>query len=205
MLAPVLLALALATGSTPPAGVQATVECIRGRVELLADDARVHALVPGAPRSNAGTAHLEVGGGATARVSFAGRGSVRLTGPCVLEWRADAAVLVPAGEPAAVRVRFVELGSAELEARASGLALELPSGWRLEPGRSALRVERAAAGAWLALPGAGAPCAAVPPGGGRIRMLVAGRASVLAPAGGSQCLAERHAPWAEVRWPWGAR
>src|SRR5262245_34262478 len=110
-----------------------------GRVELLADDGHIHLLSPELPCTSSGPAVLVLGAEATAELSWPGSGSVRLVGPCMLEWDSPVRLETEGGGPRC-SVRFVELGRAEVEWRAGELEVELPRGWRIGASRGAFGI-----------------------------------------------------------------
>ena len=129
------LALALAPAAVQRAqGPDARVEVLEGHA-LLAGRGVVVRLEAGDPeRWIGGAAHLELGVGSRARVTWSGRASLLLEGRNVLEWRPGEGDTPPAWD-------LAEVGAAHLELRRGPLDVTLAGGWggRLQSGACTLR------------------------------------------------------------------
>ncbi len=191
--------LALVLGaSLAPAQERLRIEGLQGRVETLGSSERVELLTGLGPRDCTGPGLLEAGSMASARLFWPARASLLTQGRAGLEWRGASEVFL----------RVFELQHGELEVRRGPLLLELPWCWnaRFETGAYRLRslpggvleietVAGAAPRLWWSRDGLMRPCAG-PACGERV---------LLPPdwSTTSRGAPERHAPWAQVSWPWG--
>lgn len=182
-----------------------------GRVEFVGADGRVRLVAKGERLVTGGAAHLEAGAGAEVDIAWPALGSVRLAGPCVVEWDAPCSARAPGSAAPELAIRITSLSAAEFEMRAAVLALELPGGWRVSTRGSAFRCSSANGGRVQVAAHAGSALVVDGPRNSSAlwprRAVAAGTELTLdtgAPPTARIDRTHRALPWKHVAWPWSA-
>jgi hypothetical protein len=191
----------------PEAALGAVQVCAySGRVEFVGADGRVRLIARGERLVTGGPSYLEAGAGASVEIAWPTLGSVRLEGPCVVEW--DAPVMN--GTVPELALRITTLCNAEFELRAAVLALELPGGWRVNTRNSAFRCSSTQGGRVQVAARAGAALVIDGPRHGPLwpRHAVVPGAELMLGSGAPLLVRKDRTrtapPWESVEWPWRA-
>jgi hypothetical protein len=209
VLAFALLLQAPALGKTG-SGFEGRVSVLRGRAVLVDEDGSRRLLGTAEDFQAPEKAHLELGAGAEARLTWTGQASLRLWGPASIDWQPWIPRVKSADREPGLAWRVTELAWADLEVRRGVHRIELPGNWSARVEQSAIHLRslpwgpievRHHAGSVLQMLWSGDPHHVRPP----LTIYPGSSLRLDQPPEGAEDVTRHARAWDLPTWPWSRR